>query len=118
MVLPPRQDGGLGGPMKATLYTALHFLPTSPVSQDYFIGKENTYSIFKEVKQFVPGPPLQAYSTRTHHDFGAVQQNHRQESAKSQQARPRLPSLLARSVTSIPEGLCLESAVKHHTLIL
>lgn len=56
--------------MKAALYTALHFLPTSPVSQDYFIGKENTYSIFKEVKQFVPGPPLQAYSTRTHHELG------------------------------------------------
>lgn len=104
--------------MKATLYTALHFLPSSPVSQDYFIGKENTYSIFEEVQQFVPGPPTSGLFHHSPPPFRGVQQNHRQESAKSQQARPRLPSLLARSVTSIPQGLCLESAVKHHTLIL
>lgn len=70
MVLLPREDGGLGGPMKATLYTALHFLSPALSVRTTFIGKENTDSIFKEVKQFVPGPPVQAYSTTAHHHVG------------------------------------------------
>lgn len=115
MVLLPREDGGLRGPMKATLYTALHFLSPALSVRTTFIGKENTDSIFKEVKQFVPGPPVQAYSTTAHHHVG---ESNRTTGLLSQQARPRLPSLLARSVTSVPQGLCFESTVKHHTLIL
>lgn len=106
--------------IQAALCTSFQWiLPIPPQGQCYqanFIGKKKKTSSKKISNLYkVPKFMLVPYSSLS---FRGVKENHGQESSKYQKVMLRLPSLLARCVTSVPSGVFFESTVKHHTLIL